>query len=137
MGDGLHDDRYVVETFRSLANGDIVPVQADRTARKGPRRARGRVLTLKAVEKLRPARDQIIIATGVRRRDCGVQLWGWRSLGIFAERRQRGLSGARGWTSGRPVRVANRSILTPIRSAGQASCAWIGISTGRSVCSPP
>ena len=23
-------------------------------------------------------------------RDCGVQLWGWRSLGIFADRRQRG-----------------------------------------------
>ncbi len=27
VGDGLEDDRYVVETFRSLANGEIVPVQ--------------------------------------------------------------------------------------------------------------
>ena len=90
VGNGLDDDRYVVQTFRSLANGDIVPVQADGTTRKGRRKARGRILTLKAVERLRPARDQIIIATGVKRRDCGVQLWGWRSLGIFADRRQRG-----------------------------------------------
>ena len=90
VGNGLDDDRYVVETFRSLANGDIVPVQADGSKPKGRHKARGRILTLKAVERLRPARDQIIIATGIKRRDCGVQLWGWRSLGIFADRRQRG-----------------------------------------------
>lgn len=90
VGNGLDDDRYFVETFRSLVNGDIVPVQADGTEPKGRRKARGRILTLKTVEKLRPARDEIIIATGVKRRDCGVQLWGWRSLAIFADRRQRG-----------------------------------------------
>ena len=90
VGNGLDDDRYVVETFRSLANGDIVPVQADGSKPKGRHKARGRILTLTAVERLRPARDQIIIATGIKRRDCGVQLWGWRSLGIFADRRQRG-----------------------------------------------
>ena len=39
---------------------------------------------------MRPARDEIIIATGVKLRDCGVQLWGWRSLEIFADRRQKG-----------------------------------------------
>ena len=39
---------------------------------------------------MRPARDEIIIATGVKLRNCGVQLWGWRSLGIFVDRRQRG-----------------------------------------------
>ncbi len=90
VGGGLEDDRYVVETFRSLANGDIVPVQADGAKPKGRRKARGRVLPLKAVENMRPARDEIIIATGVKLRTCGVQLWGWRSLGIFADRRQRG-----------------------------------------------
>ena len=90
VGGGLDDDRYVVERFRSLANGDIVPVQVDGTKPKGRRRARGTILPLKAVETMRPARDEIIIATGVRLRDCGVQLWGWRSLGIFADRRQRG-----------------------------------------------
>ena len=90
VGGGLEDDRYVVETFRSLANGDIVPVQADGTKPKGRRKARGTILPLKAVATVRPARDEIIIATGVKLRNCGVQLWGWRSLGIFADRRQKG-----------------------------------------------
>ena len=76
-------------TFRSLANGDIVPVQADGTKPRGRRKARGRVLPLKAVENMRPKRDKIITATGVRLRTCGVQLWGWRSLGKFADRGQR------------------------------------------------
>ena len=87
---GLDDDRYVVEKFRSLANGDIVPVHADGAMPKGRRKTRGTILPLKAVEKMRPARDEIIIATGVRMRECGVQLWGWRSLGIFTDRRQKG-----------------------------------------------
>ena len=90
VGSGLDDDRYVVEKFRSLANGDIVPGHADGDKPKGRRKAPGTILPLKAVEKMRPARDEIIIATGVKLRDCGVQLWGWRSLGIFADRRQKG-----------------------------------------------
>ncbi len=90
VGSGLDDDRYVVERFRSLANGDIVPVQADGTKPKGRRKARGAIVSLKTVEKMRPARDEIIIATGVKLRGCGVQLWGWRSLGLFADRRQKG-----------------------------------------------
>ena len=90
VGSGLDDDRYVVEKFRSLANDDIVPVQADGTKLKGRSKARGTILPLKTVEKTRPARDEIIISTGVKLRDCGVQLWGWRSLGIFADRHQKG-----------------------------------------------
>ena len=90
VGSGLDEDRYVVERVRSLANGDIVPVQADGAKPKGRRKARGTILPLRAVEKMRPARDEIIVATGVKLRDCGVQLWGWRSLGIFADRRQKG-----------------------------------------------
>ena len=90
VGDGLEDDRYVVETYRSLANGEIVPVHADGSRPRGRRKALGRILPLKAVEKLRPARDEIIIATGVTLRNCGLQRWGWRSLGLFVERRQKG-----------------------------------------------
>ena len=90
VGDGLEDDRYVVETYRSLANGEIVPVNADGSRPTGRRKALGRILPLKAVEKLRPARDEIIIATGVKLRNCGLQCWGWRALGIFVERRQKG-----------------------------------------------
>ncbi len=90
VGDGLEDDRYVVETYRSLANGEIIPVHADGSRPRGRRKALGRILPLKAVEKLRPARDEIIIATGVTLRNCGLQRWGWRSLGLFVERRQKG-----------------------------------------------
>jgi len=90
VGGGLEDDRYVVETFRSLANGDIVPVPTAGTKPKGRRKARGTILPLKAVEAMRPARDEIIIATGVRLRHCGVQFWGWRSLSLFVDRRQKG-----------------------------------------------
>lgn len=90
VGGGLDDERYVVERFVSRSNGDIVPLDAGEPGRKGRRRARGTIVSLEAVEKMRPARDEIIIATGVRRRRSGVQIWGWRSLGIFTDRRQRG-----------------------------------------------
>ncbi len=90
VGGGLDDDRYVIQRYRSQADGDIVPVDADGARPKGRRRPRTIVASLKAVEKLRPARDEIIIATGIRLRNCGVQLWGWRAMGIFVERRQKG-----------------------------------------------
>ena len=90
VGSGLDDERYVVQRYRSRANGDIVPVDDDGARPKGRRRARPAVVSLQEVEKLRPARDEIIVATGVTLRDCGCQLWGWRSLGLFVERRQKG-----------------------------------------------
>ena len=58
VGGGLDDDHYVVERFHSLANGDIVPVHADGTKLKGRRKARGTIVSLKAVEQMRPARDE-------------------------------------------------------------------------------
>ena len=75
VGGGLEDDRYVVETFRSLANGDIGPVQTEGAKPKSRRKARGTILPLKAVENMRPAHGEIIIATGVKLRHCGVQPW--------------------------------------------------------------
>ena len=90
VGGGLDDDRYVVQRYLSQADGDIVAVEADGTRPKGRRKTRGSILPLKAVEKLRPARDEIIIATGVKLRHSGCQLWGWRAMGIFADRRQKG-----------------------------------------------
>ena len=90
VGGGLDDERYVIQRFVSRANGDIVPIHAGGPGRKGRRRARGAIVPLKAVEKMRPARDEIIIATGVKRRSSGVQIWGWRAMGIFTDRRQKG-----------------------------------------------
>ena len=89
VGPGLDDDRYVVQRYLSRANGYIVAVDDNGARPKGRRRARPEILSLEAVEELRPARNEIIVATGVNRRDCGCQLWGWRAMGIFVERRQK------------------------------------------------
>ena len=85
---GLKDDRYVIQRFVSRAGGEIDPVHPGGAAGKGRRKARGTIVTAKTVAKMRPARDEIIIATGVKLRYCGVQLWGWRSLSN-GERRHR------------------------------------------------
>ena len=90
VGGGLDDERYVIQRFVSRANGDIVPVHAGDPRRKGWRGARGTIVPLKAVEKMRPARDEIIIATGVKRRGSGVQMWGWRAMEIFTDRHHKG-----------------------------------------------
>ena len=90
VGSGLDDDRYVIQRFLSQADGDIVPVDANGSRPKGQRGPRPTVVSLKQVENMRPARDEIIIATGIKLRNCGVQLWGWRAMGIFVERRQKG-----------------------------------------------
>ena len=90
IGGGLDDERYVIQRFVSQANGDIVPVDAGELGHTGKRRARGAIVPLKAVEKMRPARDEIIIATGVKRRSSQVQYWGYRALGLFTDRRLRG-----------------------------------------------
>ena len=55
-GGGLDDDRYAVQRFRSMANGDIVPVHADGTKPKGRRKARPTTLSVKAVEKIQAVR---------------------------------------------------------------------------------
>ncbi len=40
FGSGLDDNRYVVERFRSQADGDIRPLGAETPAPKGPRKAK-------------------------------------------------------------------------------------------------
>ena len=89
FGRGLEDDRYVVERYRSLANGEIRPVQAGQRKTKGGRRPRRTVASAGAVRKMRPERDEIIVCTGVSLRDSGMQIWGWRATGILAARRVR------------------------------------------------
>ena len=90
VGGGLDDDRYVIQQYLSRANSDIVPVDAEGAKPKGRRRPRPTVASLKQVENLRPAPDEIVIATGITLRHFGVQYWGYRALGIFADRRQKG-----------------------------------------------
>ena len=86
FGPGLADDRYAVEKFRALADGDIrrCPDPAPARGKAGYATA-----TLKAVREMRPARTEIIVCTGLKTRG-GVQIWGDIASGLFHDRRQKG-----------------------------------------------
>ena len=90
FGHGLSDERYVVEKFKAMANGDIrrCPTDASSTG-KSRRKAKFVTATLKAVKEMRPARNEIIVCTGLRTRG-GVQVWGDIATGLFHDRRQKG-----------------------------------------------
>ena len=74
FGRGLDDTRYVVERFKSDFQGQIRPWRPGRGS-KGARKEARKVMSLRAVQRLRPERDEIIIATGVELAG-GVQYYG-------------------------------------------------------------
>ena len=90
FGTGLADDRYVVERFRAMVDGDIrrCPDEA-LTANKGRHRTKHPTASLKAVKEMRPGRTEIIVCTGLKTRG-GWQLWGSVAAGLLCDRRQRG-----------------------------------------------
>ena len=76
FGAGLDDDdRYVVERFRSMASGEIRRRPGDKAPAKGRRKAKRRIVSVRTVKKLRPARDEIIVCTGLHSH-AGIQYWG-------------------------------------------------------------
>ena len=91
FGGGLADDRYVVERFKALADGDIRRCTGEdaATTKKGRRKARRDTATLNEVKEMRPARTEIIVCTGLRTRG-GKQLWGDLATSLFHDRRLRG-----------------------------------------------
>ena len=91
FGRGLEADKYVVERFRSAADGAITPVPIAAPGARGKKRRRPRhtVTSLSNVKSMRPQRDEIIVCTAVNLEDSGVQLWGAWATGIFANGRHR------------------------------------------------
>ena len=89
FGRGLEDERYAVERFKSTMDGDIRPVPAGEAKTGSGRRTKHATATRKAVREMRPARDEIIVCTGLRMRDSGVQYWGAWATGLFAQGRRR------------------------------------------------
>ena len=91
FGSGLADDRYVVERFKALADGDIRRCAGEEPAptKKGRRKGRRVTATLNEVKELRPARTEIIVCTGLRSRG-GQQLWGDIATSMFHDRRCKG-----------------------------------------------
>ncbi len=89
FGRGLEDTRYAVERFKSTMDGEIRPVPAGEAKTGSGRRTKRATATRKAVREMRPARDEIIVCTGLRTRDSGVQYWGVYSIGLFGQSRRR------------------------------------------------
>ena len=88
FGGGLDggDREFVVERFRSTYEGEIKPVVDDQG--KGGRTRERRTVSLRTVRSLRPARDEIIIATGLHS-GGGTQLWGELAAGFTLRSRWR------------------------------------------------
>ena len=80
------DREFVVERFRSTFDGEIRPV-ADGKG-KGGRGPSRQTVSLRTVRTLRPAHDEIIIATSVSR-DAGIQLYGATAAGFTLRGRWR------------------------------------------------
>ena len=89
FGTGLADERFVVEKFRALANGEIRPVEPDATTAKGRRTAKRAVVSRREAEAMRPDRTEIIVCTGLKTRG-GRQAWGSVAAGLLCDRKQRG-----------------------------------------------
>ena len=89
FGTGLADEKYVVERFRAMADGDIRPVRPETAGAKGGRKARHAVVSRKQAEAMRPDRTEIIVCTGLSTRG-GRQAWGSVAAGLLCDRKQRG-----------------------------------------------
>ena len=85
-GPGGGDRQFVVERFRSTYDGEIKPVVDGKE--KGGRSRSRRTVSLRTVRTLRPAHDEIIIATSVSR-DAGIQLYGATAAGFTLRGRWR------------------------------------------------
>ena len=90
FGCGLEgDNRFVVERYKAMLNGDLQAIPPEPPEGKGRRKAKPPVVSRKEVEAMRPARTEIIVCTGLRTRG-GWQIWGVCATSLFHDRRQRG-----------------------------------------------
>ena len=89
FGRGLDDERYVVETYRSLPSGEIRPVEPGQPKTKGRRKPSRKIVSRKAVREMKPERDEIIVCTGVKLARSGVQMWGIAASGLGVARNGR------------------------------------------------
>lgn len=89
FGTGLADERYVVERFKAMADGDIRPIRPEAAGAKGRCKAKHTVISRKQAEAMRPGRTEIIVCTGLSTRG-GRQAWGSVAAGLLCDRKQRG-----------------------------------------------
>ncbi len=89
FGTGLADEKYVVERFRAMADGDIRPIRPETAGANGRRKVKHTVISRKQAEAMRPDRTEIIVCTGLSTRG-GRQAWGSVAAGLLCDRKQRG-----------------------------------------------
>ena len=88
FGQGLEDDKYVVERFKSGADGQISPCDGEPS--NGSRhKLRRKIVSRKTAREMRPERDEIIVCTAVNMKDSGAQFWGAWATGLFAASHRR------------------------------------------------
>ena len=73
LGQGLADERYEVRRYRSSGGGELMPLPAGESA---GRRSKRVTASRRAVRDMRPARDELIVCTGLKVPGSGLQLWG-------------------------------------------------------------
>ena len=89
FGQGLEDERYSIERFKSTADGEISPLPDEEANTRGRRKTKRATASRKAVREMRPARDEIIVCTGLKLKTSGIQYWGTFATGLFAQSRRR------------------------------------------------
>ncbi len=89
FGRGLDDDRYVIERFQSMVDGEIRRRRGNGASKKGRGKGSREIVSLRTVQRMRPERDEIIICTGVNCTNLGVQYWGDRAVGLFVNAKYR------------------------------------------------
>ena len=100
FGPGLDDDRYLVERFQSMADGEIRRRRGNGASKKGRGKGSREIVSLSTVQRIRPERDgqrvatrsllrSPMICTGVNCTNLGVQYWGDRAVGLFVNAKYR------------------------------------------------
>ena len=89
FGHGLDgEDRFVVERFKTMLDGDIRAVQPEQPGAKGRREAKRIVVSRKQVEAMRPAREKIIVCGPKCLAKCPANCLAWRSAKHHATSRE-------------------------------------------------
>ena len=88
FGRGLDDDRYVIERFRSKADGEIHPRRRNGASKKSRGKTSREIVSLSTVQRMRPERDEIIVCTGIAITG-GIQYWGDRAMGLLVNGKYR------------------------------------------------
>ena len=76
FGRGLADERYAVERFKSTMDGEIRSVPAGEAKAGNGRKRKRAIASRRAVREMRPARDELIVCTGLKVPGSGLHLWG-------------------------------------------------------------